>query len=119
MSSASAIYGQPEMAVYSATKFFVRGLTEALDLELRAKGIRVCDVMPGFVDTPMVRNEAQKPRSMSVFGVKTKPEDVAAIVWRAAHSQRLHWTTKLDDAVAHRLSGFSGLARLVMRKIAG
>ena len=53
MSSASAIYGQPEMAVYSATKFFVRGLTEALDVELGPKGIRVCDVMPGYVDTPM------------------------------------------------------------------
>src|SRR5690606_24679433 len=30
LASASAIYGQPELANYSATKFFVRGLTEAL-----------------------------------------------------------------------------------------
>ena len=41
MSSASAQYGVPEMAVYSATKFFVRGLTEALELELSARGVRV------------------------------------------------------------------------------
>lgn len=119
MSSASAIYGQPEMAVYSATKFFVRGLTEALDIELRSKGIRVCDVMPGFVDTPMVQNESHKPKSMGFFGVKTTADDVAQVVWKAAHGDSLHWTTKLDDAVARRLSGFSGLARTVMRRIAG
>ena len=33
MSSASASYGTPEMASYSASKFAVRGLTEALNLE--------------------------------------------------------------------------------------
>ena len=31
MCSASAIYGQPELATYSATKFALRALTEALD----------------------------------------------------------------------------------------
>ena len=54
MSSASAIYGQPELAVYSASKFAVRALTEALDIELRPEGVRVADIMPGYVDTPMV-----------------------------------------------------------------
>lgn len=119
MSSASAIYGQPEMAVYSATKFFVRGLTEALDVELGKKGIRVSDVMPGFVDTPMVQNESHKPKSMGVFGVKTKPEDVAQVVWKASQGTSVHWTTKLDDHVARRLSGFTGLARMVVKRIAG
>jgi short-subunit dehydrogenase len=33
VSSASAIYGQAELANYCATKFFVRGITEALDIE--------------------------------------------------------------------------------------
>ena len=36
LASASAIYGQAELANYSATKFFVRGITEALDLEWSA-----------------------------------------------------------------------------------
>lgn len=35
MGSASGLYGVPEMAVYSASKFAVRGLTEALELEWR------------------------------------------------------------------------------------
>src|SRR6185312_13848346 len=36
LASASAIYGQAELATYSATKFFVRGITEALDIEWSA-----------------------------------------------------------------------------------
>ena len=54
MCSASAMYGQPELATYSATKFAVRGLTEALDLEWRRHGIRVLDIWPLFVATAMV-----------------------------------------------------------------
>ena len=41
LASASAIYGQPELATYSATKFFVRGITEAVDIEWDRYDIRV------------------------------------------------------------------------------
>jgi len=46
MGSASALYGVPQLASYSASKFAVRGLTEALELEWREYGIRVGDLMP-------------------------------------------------------------------------
>src|SRR5216683_2022269 len=38
---------------YSATKFAVVGLTEALRIELFNSGIKVSLVMPGVIDTPM------------------------------------------------------------------
>ncbi len=38
---------------YSATKFAIVGLTEALRMELFGSGIRVSLVMPGVIDTPM------------------------------------------------------------------
>ena len=53
LASASAIYGQPELAVYSATKFFIRAITEALDLEWERYGIRVISMWPLFVKTAM------------------------------------------------------------------
>lgn len=58
MSSASSTYGVPELAVYSATKHAVRALTEALEIEWAPHGIRVCDVVPPYVDTPMISGPA-------------------------------------------------------------
>lgn len=86
MGSASAVYGTPEFAVYGATKFFVRGLTEALDIELRKRRVRVVDVMPLYVDTPMVNDAPRKARSMSTLGVKLKAEDIAKLVLTAVEA---------------------------------
>ncbi len=43
----------PDEGFYAATKHFVRGMTESLRMELRARGsrTRVGSVSPGFVDT--------------------------------------------------------------------
>ena len=56
MCSASALYGVPDLATYSASKFFIRGLTEGLSIEFEKHGITVTDLMPLYVDTPMVRD---------------------------------------------------------------
>lgn len=42
------------MSIYCATKFGVRGLTEALDAELTRYGIRVTSLMPWFIDTAIL-----------------------------------------------------------------
>lgn len=77
MGSASALYGVPQLASYSASKFAVRGLTEALELEWREYGIRVGDLMPPFVDTPMVRSQAKRPPVMRRLGVRLEAEQIA------------------------------------------
>ncbi|MGH2173966.1 SDR family NAD(P)-dependent oxidoreductase, partial [Enterococcus faecalis] len=40
--------------VYSATKFGVRALTEALDGEWYGAGVKVRDLVPSFIDTPLL-----------------------------------------------------------------
>ena len=52
--SASALYGTGGLAVYSATKFAVRAITEALDTEWQDWGIKVRSIMPSFIDTPLL-----------------------------------------------------------------
>ena len=96
MASTSAEYGSPEHAVYSATKFFVRGLTEALNIEYRAHGIQVSAIYVAYVQTGMVFDARVKPASIERLGVKVPPQRVAATVWRAVHGNRVHWRVGFD-----------------------
>lgn len=84
MASASAIYGQPEIATYSASKFAVRGLTEALDIEWREHGIRVVDIWPLFVQTGMMA-DLDGAASAANMGAKLTPGQVAEGVYAAAN----------------------------------
>ena len=71
MASTSAEYGSPQHAVYSATKFFVRGLTEALNIEYREHGIQVSAIYVAYVQTGMVFDATVKPASIERLGVTT------------------------------------------------
>lgn len=75
LSSASAIYGQPEVAPYSASKFFVRGLTEALNVEYADLGIKVIDVMPLWVKSDMTKDI--EVTSIDRLGINLTVDDVA------------------------------------------
>lgn len=103
MGSASALYGVPQLASYSASKFAVRGLTEALELEWREHGIRVGDLMPPFVDTPMVRSQAQRPAVMQRLGVRLEAEQIAAAAWKQAHASAVHRPVGLQFGVLFNL----------------
>jgi len=116
MSSASAIYGTPELAVYSATKFAVRALTEALDLEFRKKNIRVTDIMPSYVATPMVANQTHRAKTLKTMGVKLKAEDIAQCAWRAVNGKKVvHHLPRTDLKLFVRLAGFQSVARPMMK----
>jgi NAD(P)-dependent dehydrogenase (short-subunit alcohol dehydrogenase family) len=94
-SSAAGLYGTGGLALYSASKFAVRGLSEALDLEWHADGIRVCSLMPDFVDTPLLDGpnnravNASRRESVVQAGFRFTPvETVAEAVWRAVHGRK-------------------------------
>jgi short-subunit dehydrogenase len=104
MCSASAMYGVPDLAVYSATKFGVKGFTEALNLELEAMGITVTDLMPLYVDTPMIRTQATSAGSLSFIGADTTPDIIADTVWKAVHGDKVHWIPTLRNKVLYGLT---------------
>ena len=97
MNSTGAIYGVPDEAVYCASKFAIRGLTEALNLEFEPLDIWVSDVMVGFVNTPMVHCAEHKAKCLEIMGVNVEPGQVAATVWNAVHERRVHWFVTPDD----------------------
>jgi NAD(P)-dependent dehydrogenase (short-subunit alcohol dehydrogenase family) len=56
VSSMAGYHASPALAAYSATKFAVLGLTEALREELRPHGIGVTAICPGVINTPITRS---------------------------------------------------------------
>jgi len=95
--SAAGIYGVPGGSVYSATKFGVRSITESLDGEWAADGIAVRDLMPGFIETPLLdiapnrkSNDAIRNRVHQAGLEITPVSAVAEAAWAAVHGQRLH-----------------------------
>jgi NAD(P)-dependent dehydrogenase (short-subunit alcohol dehydrogenase family) len=103
-SSSAATYGAPRLAIYAATKFAVKGLTEALAVEFDRYGIRVADVLPGLIDTPILTNSpnhsGDAPTDVANLKQNAPKEGpfrlmparaVADCVWEAYHSDKLHY----------------------------
>ncbi len=94
--SAAGIYGGPGIGVYAVTKFGVRALTESLDAEWAADGIRVRSLMPSFIETPLLKagiagSNRTVRETVLEGGLEITPvEDVAQAAWDAVHGDRLH-----------------------------
>lgn len=87
LASASAIYGQADLATYSASKFFVRGLTEALDIEWSGYGIRVLAMWPLYVQTAMTKDISTG--TTQSLGINLTAQDVADAIVAAVAGSRL------------------------------
>lgn len=98
MCSASAIYGQPDIAAYSATKFYVAGLTEALELEWRKDKIRVVAIWPLWAKTGLSAVDAT---SIKRLGVHITPEQVADTVYQAATPKNMWQRGKIHYGVSN------------------
>lgn len=81
MCSVSSVHGIPQLAVYSASKFYVNGLSQALSIEWAEHGIRVLTIKPPFVKTGMVENIPEQ--LMEKFTVDLVPEQIADVVMSA------------------------------------
>ncbi|MBE1527348.1 NAD(P)-dependent dehydrogenase (short-subunit alcohol dehydrogenase family) [Sphingopyxis sp. OAS728] len=124
--SASGFYGVAGLAVYSATKFAVRGLTEALEIEFAKHDIKVRSLMPGFIDTPLLdqvsadSNEPARNR-LSESGFEIVPvERVAEAAWAAVHGTSVHTTVgKMAKRLSRLARWFPGLIVRQSKKIDG
>jgi NAD(P)-dependent dehydrogenase (short-subunit alcohol dehydrogenase family) len=106
-SSSAATFGAPGLAAYTATKFAVKGLTEALAVELSRCDVRVADVLPGVIDTAIFGASPVFVQGRELTGAQrpditpaapegpfrlVPPSLVAEAVWRCSEGDpRLHW----------------------------
>lgn len=103
--SAAGLVALPGSAAYSASKFGLRGLLIALAQELAPHGVAVRSLLPGAVDTPMLRYEATHGGSVLNFLNKDvlRPEQVADLAIRALDGRRIEYSLPAGDALLTRL----------------
>lgn len=106
ISSLVGVFTLPWFGAYAATKHAVEAMSDALRMELSPFGVRVCIVEPSIVGTAFVDNAvaslqlaAQQSQwsgplahtiahKDALAPVQVSPEQVAAVVLRAANSKR-------------------------------
>ncbi len=87
--SAAGLVASHSMPAYTAAKHGVVGLTKCAAVEYARASIRINDVCPGVVDTPLVAGMiAQQPRlagrldQVEPVGRKARPDEIAeAVAW--------------------------------------
>jgi butyryl-CoA dehydrogenase len=118
VSSVFGLISVPSLSAYNASKFAVRGFTDALRIELDAEdaGISCTTVHPGGVRTNIVRNArldegeaaraggAEKVRSNFDRAALTKPEKAARQILAAVERNRRRAVIGLDGKVIDLLS---------------
>ena len=119
VSSCASLYGAPKLAVYAATKFAVRGLSEALDIEFARHGVGVKCIMPWFVETPILdagaagtnekMSDSLRAGGTPVYSVA----ECAGVIWDSVHSpalkhivgargKQLAWLARLAPGLVRR-----------------
>jgi 3alpha(or 20beta)-hydroxysteroid dehydrogenase len=96
VASAAALAGNPGLFAYSATKWAIRGMTKTAAAELGRDGIRVNAVLPGSIDTDMVRSQDTAGRAafFATLPVARQGQagDVAEMVCFLASTQSAYCT---------------------------
>lgn len=118
ISSIFGLVGAPNSADYSASKFAVRGFTEAVAAELLGTNIQVHLVHPGGIATNIARRDESK--AFKDKYLSTSPEDIAEVVLDAIVKDRArivygHGSKK--TALGARLLPMKLLAKVVRRDV--
>ncbi|WP_425230446.1 SDR family oxidoreductase [Sphingomonas sp.] len=117
IASCAGLVGSPGLAVYSATKFAVRGLSEALDIEFARHGVAVACVMPWFVDTPILDSGSSGTNKTIRDAIGNSPvytaDEAADVIWRAARGGERDYVV---GKAARRLRFLSRFAPGMLRR---
>ena len=119
MGSLAGWIGTPTYSIYAATKFGVRGFTEALRREVSVYGIHVSGIYPGAVDTEF-RTLARIRRKTGVTTPKrmrlTAEQVAQAVFHLAKHPQRVVFLPGYMRWVVAFNGLFPGLVDWVVQK---
>ena len=87
--SVSSVHAVPLLAVYSASKYYIDGLTAALNIEWAPHDIRVTCVKPPAINTAM--GHQLDPTTIDKLGINMEPEQVAESIQNAVDGRRVSY----------------------------
>ena len=118
LSSLFGLVPMPGQSIYNATKFAVRGMSEALRIEMLQAGhpVGVTVVHPGGIKTAIARNarvsaKEDKEATARLFDKKLArmtPERAAEIILRGVERDRARVLVGLDAHALHNLGKYTG-----------
>lgn len=126
VSSMFGFIGVPTQSSYCATKFAVRGFSEALWAELRDSNVGVTSIHPGGIRTNIARtmrsyDDELRMANVSALERSRAPDAVAKRIVRAIEKNRLRaivgWEAHVADALKRLLP--IGTHRLIARRLQG
>jgi short-subunit dehydrogenase len=90
MASVAGLIGTPTYSIYAATKFAVRGFTQALRREVGLLGVHVSTIYPGAVDTEFSLNAGidRKTGLTTPAFLRLTPDEVAQAVLKVIERPR-------------------------------
>lgn len=112
VSSVFGMIGFPRQGTYNASKFAVRGFTEALWCELEGTGVHAVSVHPGGIKTNIARDArskgtaAEKEKIASDFArvARTTPEEAASVILRGVYDKKRRVMIGADAHLIHLMS---------------
>jgi NAD(P)-dependent dehydrogenase (short-subunit alcohol dehydrogenase family) len=86
IASTNSVRPQPNQPAYTASKHAVLGITRSAAIDYAKHGIRINAILPGGIDTPMLRNAMERrgrdvqdaANRLSLISRFGKPEEIAA-----------------------------------------
>jgi short-subunit dehydrogenase len=93
MASIASFIGTPTYSLYAASKFAIRGFTEALRREVNIYGIKVCGIYPGtvFTDFALHAGLVRKSRISTPKALRLSSEEVADALLSLSKCPRRTW----------------------------
>jgi short-subunit dehydrogenase len=90
MASMAGLVATPTYSVYAASKFGVRGFSEALRREVGVYGVKVSILLPGGVATEFSQHARirRKTRATTPAALRLAPDQVAQAAWRLVQRPR-------------------------------
>lgn len=122
MASVAGKIGVPGESVYSATKFAMAGLAEALSVEVEDAGVHVLTVCPGAIDTEFFSQEDRARMPDVALRSMIKPERVVDAVLDALARGKREITVPRAIATAYAVRALApslmryGLKRAVPKR---